>query len=272
MSRPSTLRIFVKTIIARGYPRVVGHTRNWAWVVTEFTLPLIGAVAMVFVYRALRAPAQYTGFVIMGGAMVAFWQNVLWSMATQFYWDRGVGNLEIYTASPASLVAILLGMALGALWPTVLRASVVVILGTVLFHVAWAASGIIPAAGIFVLTWASLYGLGMLLASLFLFYGRDVWNLANGMQEPVYLLSGFYFPVRALGAYVGGAASLIPLTLGLDAMRQLLISGTPAFITIQTEAALLATLTVVYAILANLALRLMESRARQDGRLIARWL
>jgi ABC-2 type transport system permease protein len=272
VKRPSGFRVFVKTVIARGYPRVVGHTRNWAWVVTEFTLPMIGATAMVFVYEALHAPSRYIGFVIMGGAMVAFWQNVLWSMATQFYWDRGVGNLEIYTASPASLVAILLGMALGALWPTVLRASVVVILGSVLFRVAWAPSGILPAAGIFVLTWASLYGLGMLLASLFLFYGRDVWHLANGMQEPVYLLSGFYFPVHALGAYVGGAASLIPLTLGLDAMRQLLIPGTPAFIALPFEAAVLAALTVGYALLARLALRVMETRARRDGRLIARWL
>ena len=251
---------------------MVGLTRNWSWLVMEFTLPLIGAVAMVFVYRALHAPSQYIGFVIMGGAMVAFWQNVLWSMATQFYWDRGVGNLEIYTVSPASLVAILLGMALGALSPTVLRASVVVLLGSILFQVAWAPSGIIPATGIFLLTWASLYGLGMLLASLFLFYGRDVWNLANGLQEPVYLLSGFYFPVRALGAYLGGAASLIPLTLGLDAMRQLLIPGTPAFIPVQVEAALLAILTIVYAVLANVALRLMEARARQEGRLISRWL
>jgi len=31
--------------------------------------------------------------VVIGGAMTAFWMNVLWSMSTQLYWEKEQGNL-----------------------------------------------------------------------------------------------------------------------------------------------------------------------------------
>ena len=96
MNHPSAIRIFFKTIVARAYPRFVGSHRNLTWLVTETLLPLIGTIAMIYVYRALHAPARYLGFVVLGGVLLAFWQNVIWSMATQFFWDRGGGNLELF--------------------------------------------------------------------------------------------------------------------------------------------------------------------------------
>ncbi len=268
---PSAQRIFVKTLIARAYPRVVAAFRQRAWMVLEVVLPLLGTIAMVYVYQALRAPREYLGFVVMGGVMMAFWQNTLWAMAVQFYWDRGNGNLELYALSPSSFMAILLGMALGGIYITATRAAVILVIGSLLFGVSYSLAGLAPAGGIFLLTLAALYGLGMMLASLFLFYGREAWHLANAMQEPVYLLSGFYFPVRALGAYVGGAASLIPVTLGLDAMRQLLLPATPRFIPLTVEALALALQIALYVLLARRFLSLLEARSRRDGRLIARW-
>ena len=266
----SPVRVFSKTVYARAYPRLVGTHRQPDWLFIEVALPLLGTIAMVFVYRALNAPPQYLGFVILGGALMAFWQNVLWMMAVQFYWDRNMGTLEVYTASPASLSAVLLGMALGAIPSTALRAAVILTVGSVLFGVSYSLSGLLPALAVFALTLAALYGLGMLLASLFLFYGRGVENIGEALQEPVFLITGLYFPVKALGGYVGAASSLIPLTLGLDAMRQLLLPGTPAFVPLGWEVAVLAAQVPVYAVGARAALAAMEMRARRDGRLITR--
>jgi ABC-2 type transport system permease protein len=152
-----------------------------------------------------------------------------------------------------------------------LRALVILVLGSLLFGVTYTAAGSLPAIGVFLLTLSALYCLGMLLASLFLFYGREAEHLANAMQEPVNFLSGLYFPVQSLGAYVGGAASLVPMTLGLDAMRQLLLPGTPVFIPAGTEALLVAIQVPIYAVLAGISLRYMEKRARRDGKLVTRW-
>jgi ABC-2 type transport system permease protein len=152
-----------------------------------------------------------------------------------------------------------------------LRAGAILVLGSLLFGISYSFAGTVPAIGVFLLTLAALYCLGMLLASLFLFYGREAWHLSNAMQEPVNFLSGLYFPVHALGAYVGGAASLVPMTLGLDAMRQLLLPGTPVFIPAGTETLLVALQIPFFAFLAGVSLRYMESRARRDGKLVTRW-
>jgi ABC-2 type transport system permease protein len=124
----------------------------------------------------------------------------------------------------------------------------------------------------FVLTMAALYGLGMMFASLFLLFGREAWHLSNLFQEPIYLLSGFYFPVKALGPWIAAAASFIPLTLGLDAMRQLLFPSNPAygFLSVPVEIGILLSLTVVMIAGARIALDRLEALARQEGRLSER--
>ncbi len=69
----------------------------------------------MLVYRALEAPEAYVGFVVLGGALSAFWLNVVWMMASQLYWEKSQGNLELYFAAPMNLMAVLLGMAVGGL-------------------------------------------------------------------------------------------------------------------------------------------------------------
>lgn len=267
----SPARIFFKTIVARAYPRVVAANRQKTWLFFDMAFPVVGALAMVLVYEGLHAPRQYLGFVVMGGAMLAFWQNVLWSMAAQFSWDRGNGTLELYVISPTTFEGVLLGMALGSMFTVTMRAGFILLLGSLLFGISYTVAGTLPAIGIFLLTLSALYCLGMLLASLFLFYGRSADHLANAAQEPVNFLSGLYFPVHALGAYVGGAASLVPMTLGLDAMRQVLLPGTPVFIPTGVETVLVAVQIPLFALAAGVSLRFMEARARSDGKLVTRW-
>ena len=53
---------------------------------------------------------------LLGGAMTAFWINVLWTMANQLFWEKETGNLALYIMAPNSLMAILLGMAIGGMF------------------------------------------------------------------------------------------------------------------------------------------------------------
>jgi ABC-2 type transport system permease protein len=158
----------------------------------------------------------------------------------------------------------------GGAYISLTRATFVLLTASLLFGIGYSLAGLLPALGVFVITISALYCLGMLLASLFLFYQREAWQLADAMQEPIYFLSGFYFPVRSLGAIVGGAGSLIPLTLGLDAIRQLVLPGTPQFIPLGWEIVAIVIQIGLYATLSQLSLRYLERRAREDARLILR--
>src|SRR5437667_22698 len=176
MARARGLRRVVRATLGRAYPRIIGANRERSWLFYDTVLPLLGTIAFVYVYKALGAPDRVVGYVIMGGATMAFWMNVMWNMAAEVF------------------------------------------------------------------------------------------------MEPVFLASGFYFPVRALGFWVGMGTSIIPLTLALDAMRQLLFPGShPALLPVRAELGALVGLAVMFMLVARWSLRKMEYLARREGRLSLRF-
>jgi ABC-2 type transport system permease protein len=264
----------LRAVVGRAYPRVRGMAREKSWVFFEIALPFLATSGFVYVYRSLQAPPQYVGFVVLGGAMTAFWLNVIWMMATQLWWEKSQGNLELYFSAPMDFMAVLLGMAIGGLIMASTRAVVVLVIATALYGVTFAVDQWLLLLAVFFLTLAALYGLGMVLAALFLMWGREAFHLNNLLMEPIYFVSGLNFPVGRLGILGGLAISLIPLAVGLDAMRQLAFvgsdypGGTPPP---GVEALILVAMTIVFLLAARAALRVLERLARREGRLTLRW-
>ena len=262
-------RLFLKTILARAYPRIIGQQREKSWIFFEIFMPMLAVAAYVYVYRAIGAPEEYVGFVVVGGAMTAFWMNVLWSMSSQLYWEKETGNLALYIMAPNSMMAVLLGMALGGLVATTMRAVAIMVLGTLMFQVQFSVSSFTQLFAVFFLTMTALYGMGMMSASLFLLLSREAWHISNLAQEPIYLVSGFYFPIKSFNFWVAAAASFIPLTLGLDAMRQLIFPSGAAlgFLDVNLEIVVLVILCIVFLIGAKFLLDYMERLAIREGRI-----
>src|SRR4029453_7253541 len=140
--------------------------------IQETVLPVLAVAAFAYAYQSMNAPQAYTGFVVLGAAMTTFWLNVLWGMGAQLYWERDSGNLELYVMSPAPMMGILTGMALGGLTPTLVRATAITVTGVLLFDVPLQPTSWWLLAGVFVLTPAALYGLGVVFVWLFLPWGR----------------------------------------------------------------------------------------------------
>ena len=269
IKRNSGTKLFIQTVLARAYPRIIGQQREKSWMFFDLLLPMLAISAYVLLYRAIGAPEEYIGFVVMGGAMTAFWLNILWSMSSQLYWEKEMGNLALYIMAPNSMMAVLLGMALGGLFASTLRALVILILGSWFFKVTYEVVSFWQLFTVFFLTMVALYGMGMMAASVFLLLSREAWHLSSLAQEPVYLVSGFYFPIKSLGFLVALGASIIPLTLGMDAMRQLVFPSGEAigFLSVAIEIAVLLILCVLFIIGAFFLLSYMERLSIREGRI-----
>lgn len=267
-----SLALDLRAMRARAYVRVVGSVREMDWFVSDALLPNLGMCAFVLLYRALGAPKSYEALAVVGGVLTTYWVNVLWGMGAQLYWEKQSGQLQLYFAAPCSRMAILTGMALGGFAATILRSLVGVALGIWVFHVQLASFSPWLLLAVFLATMTSLYALGMTLASLFLLYGREAWHTCNALMEPVYFLSGLYFPIRTLGALGSVAAGVLPLTLGVDALRQVLLgAGAHGLLPVRLELAALCGFTVVFLFAARFSLRWLETLAKRDGRLTLRW-
>ncbi len=296
----------IRAVFGRAYPRVVGANREPSWVFFEVFLPLLGIAAYVFIYQAfygaqvaairagqcgsvtcdvalLQAAKNLNALVatvVLGGTMVAFWLNVLWSMASQLYWEKEIGNLQIYMMAPMSRMALLAGMAIGGMFMTSVRALSTLVAGILVFGVVFQVVDPLMLLAVFFVTLIALYGMGMMFASLYLLWGREAWNMSALLEEPIFFSSGMYFPAGGLllpqlapwGFGVALAGSIVPAMLGLDALRQLTLGGTaPLYILLPgQELALLVVLAVVFLILARYALAYLEKLAKREGKLTSR--
>ncbi len=201
-------------------------------------------------------------------------------MASQLYWEKEIGNLQLYMMAPMSRMALLGGMAIGGMFMTSVRAITTLVVGVVVFSVTLQLTNPFLLIAVFFVTLTALYGMGMMLASLYLLWGREAWNLSALLEEPIFFTSGFYFPAGGF-AYMGGwgravlvAATAIPATLGLDAMRQLIFPGAWGgkfwVFSPEVEFGILILLAVVFLVLARYALAYLEMLARREGRLTSR--
>ena len=306
------IRLNLQSIVGRAYPRIIGANREPSWIFFETILPLLGIAAYVFIYQFFADQAilaalggrcgdhlcsgaaeqaqylaqakanlnAYVATVILGGTMVAFWLNVLWSMASQLYWEKEIGNLQLYMMAPMSRMALLGGMAVGGMFMTSVRALTTLGVGILVFGVVLNIVNPAMLLAVFFVTLVALYGMGMMFASLYLLWGREAWNLSALMEEPIFFSSGFYFPaggfgkIPGWGPYVLAAAAAVPATLGLDAMRQLVTPGawgnTLWILSVDLELGILLVLAVVFLILARYALAYLEHLAKREGRLTSR--
>jgi ABC-2 type transport system permease protein len=142
--------------------------------------------------------------------------------------------------------------------------------GIVLFQVPFSPTSWWLLLAVFVLTLLALYGLGMMFASVFLLWGREAWHIVNLLQEPVYLLTGMNYPLKVFPTLVASFAALIPLTAGMDAMRQLLFNA-EGFWPLWLEIVMLAAATVAFIALAHRLLAYLERLSRIEGRLTVMW-
>ena len=297
-TRLRRVKLNLQAVLGRAYPRVVGANREPSWIFFEAVLPLLGIAAYVFIYQALgnrsligvTDPAKIAevqasvnaliGSVVLGGTMTAFWLNVLWSMASQLYWEKEIGNLQLYMMAPMSRMALLGGMALGGMFMTSVRAVTTLVVGVVVFSVVLQLTNAWLLIAVFFVTLIALYGMGMMLASLYLLWGREAFNLSALLEEPIYFMSGFQFPAGGF-ATMGGwgravltAATFVPATLGLDAMRQIIFPGAWGgrlwILSPELELAIVVVLAVVFLVLARYTLAYLEKLARQEGRLTSR--
>jgi len=273
MSRaPSWLALNARALWARAYVRIVAAVREPYWAFTEGVLPSLAMAAYVMLYRALGAPAYFEAIAVLGGILSVYWLNVLWSMGAQLYWEKQQGQLALYFAAPCDRMAILSGMAFGGLVMTTPRALISIAIGFGVLGIRVGPFDPWLLLLVFVVTMAALYALGMILASLFLLHGREAWHYCSALQEPVYFLSGLYFPLRSLGALGAVATGILPLALGVDAMRQVMLGADAhGMFSVGAELAALTAFSVVLFGAARFSMAHLERLAKREGKLTQRW-
>jgi ABC-2 type transport system permease protein len=208
-------------------------TRSW---IDVRRYPINSVAGLVILYMFFMA--IFLGAKAMAGSTApAFGENVaggivgycLWffaiaamgDMAFQVYRDATTGTLEQLILSPAGMVRILTGRAVGNLlvnFTFVVSLLFLIMLTTGI----WLSFPLVPLVPLVLLTLAALWGVGFVLAGLSLNFKR-IEVLTNVLQ--FVFLGLAVVPLSSLPGGVGVLVRLLPFGVGVDAVRQVVIDG-----------------------------------------------
>ena len=260
-----------RTIQARAYPRIIGSFRHPSWFLFEVGLPLLSIITFIYVLKLFDSPKQYESYAVIGGCMLPIWFNVVFAMALQLRWEKDSGNLEIFMTSPAKLSWILLGMMVGGSIGTILFVVCILVISTSIFEISFLWENWWKALLVFLPCVFSLYSIGMAMSSVFLKAGRAFEYYLGLAEEPIQFITGSYFPIFAHSILLAVFGSMIPLTLGIDGLRQVLVGDYGSPLSWQLEAFILTIYWIIALKLAKISLSWMERLAREKGTLTLRW-
>jgi len=160
---------------------------------------------------------MYPGIIAMSVMGVAFFSTI------STVWDREFGFLKEILVAPVSRVSVALGKTLGATTIASLQALILLVLAP--FIGVKISLIVIPELLLFMILLSfAISGMGLLVASLM----RTTESFGLLMQIlifPMFFISGAFFPLTAVPTWMGLLAKINPLTYGVDAFRQILLSN-----------------------------------------------
>ena len=208
------------------YRELLRFVQEKSRLISSFAMPLLFLVIFGAGFtRTIGDMAPGVDFVqfIYPGiiAMTVLMNSVMSGLSV--VWDREFGFLKEILVAPIARSGIVLGKAVGAAIVAVMQGSILLLLAP-LVGVSLTALMVVKLVPLLIIISMSLSGLGLLVASRM----RSQQGFQLVVQLiifPLIFLSGVFFPVNNVPAWLEIASKLNPLTYAVDAVRQLFLAG-----------------------------------------------
>jgi len=207
--------------------------RHWAWEIVWLVYGVVNTLAITFIAKQLTAEGIVTGrqantltlFLLIGTLVWAYLSAILDDISLVITWERWEGTIEHTLMAPVPRVAHLIGTAVFGVLHALVRTALILLVALPFFnvdlsHANWPATAVVVAVGS-----GALIGLGILAGVLPLLYPERGEQLSFMVQSVVLLVSGVYYSVSTLPAWLQVISHLSPATYLLHAVRLTLIDG-----------------------------------------------
>lgn len=227
----------VRAMLAVTWRELVTFVRYPSWVVAMLVWPLLFPLPYIFGARALAGPDQsglsvfagytgttdYMGYMALG-TMIWMWMNmVLWSFGGYLREEQVRGTLESNWLSPMPRILMLAGAGIS----NALQNTFVIALSLLEFYlfmgVGMQGSPLLIFL-IILLTIPSVYGIGMIFASLVI-WAKEVNTMVFLVRGVMMIFCGISFPLAVAPIWMQKVAEWIPMTHSIRAFRQVYLSG-----------------------------------------------
>jgi ABC-2 type transport system permease protein len=248
--------------------------RHWAWEIVWLVYGVVNTLAITFIAKQLAAEGVVSGrrandlivFLLIGTLVWAYLSAVLDDISLVVTWERWEGTIEHTLMAPVPRVAHLIGTAVFGVLHAIVRTSLIMAIALPFFtvslgHANWGTAAIVLGVGSL-----SLIGLGILAGVLPLLYPERGEQMSFMVQSVVLLVSGVYYSINTLPAWLQGVSHLSPATYLLRGVRNAIISGASPSAE-GRDIVILAVFAVVMIPLSIAVFSAAERWAKRTGRL-----
>jgi len=248
--------------------------RYWAWELVWLVYGAVNTLAVTFIANQVgdsgiiaKADVQkLVLFLLIGTLVWAYLSAVLDDISMVVQWERWEGTIEHTLMAPVERWLHLSGMVLFGIMHGVLRTLLIFAIAMPFFSIDlgnadWFAAGTVLLVGSF-----SVGGLAILAGVLPLLYPERGQQMSMMIQAFVLLVSGVYYQVDVLPAWLQAVSHVSPATYILNGIRGAIIDG-KSVVDVWREIAALAAFGVVLIPGGIGIFAVAERWARKTGRL-----
>ena len=209
---------------------------------------------------------DYFSFVLIGIALTDYFTISTNTFANEIRTSQIVGTLEALLVTPTSILTILLSSYVYKLFSTSFRVFFYLLVGSLLFDMLIQPIHVTALILAFILTLLPFFGLGLISAAFIIVFkqGNPIGGLLAMSSG---LLGGVMYPVSILPDWLKPFSTILPITHGLEAMRQVLLNQATIH-TIRHQLVVLAILTFLSLSVGIIAIYHGLQIAKKEGSLL----
>lgn len=209
--------------------------------------------------------AEFGIFVVVGSGMTGLWSSLLFISGNSITWERWTGTLEFLVGQPTPIQVIVFGKNLANVLQSLLSMVASYAFAALFFDFSLTITQPLMFALSLLFTVFAFVSFGLIIAPIFVLNpGVQQWQ--NAMEFPVYILSGFLFPIALLPGWSTPLSYLLTPYWAARALHGA-SSGNAAPSEIAFSWMMMVVFSILYLVLSSVLFRVMLRKAREDASL-----
>jgi ABC-2 type transport system permease protein len=256
---------------AQAYGSIAFVERNFAlikryfgWELVFLSYNIVNALAIGLIGASMGK--EMVLYLVIGAMVWGFLSILFHEISESIAWERWEGTIEYTFMAPIHRFTHLIGNCLHAVVYGVIRSTLILILVVCFFGISIKGANIIGLLIILIVSGLSFVGLGLVAAVLPLLSTEKGAYATHIFEAGLLLISGVYYEIDVLPAWIRPLSYISPATYTLRAMRAALLKGAHLRDLLPTILLLLG-IGVVLIPLGMMIFRQAEFYAKKTGKL-----
>ncbi len=207
--------------------------RYWMWELVWLVYTMMNTVTITFIGAGVGAldgggsidTTRLMTYLLVGALIWSYLSMIFDVLSETVSWERWEGTMEYTFMSPASRATHLLGMGIYAVIYGIIRTAVILGVAMLFFDLELANANYLSALVVLAICSVSLVGFGVVAAVMPLLSPEKGQQVTYIVSAVLLLVSGVYYEVDVLPAWMQTMAQFSPVTYALEGIRAALLEG-----------------------------------------------